>query len=364
MSDKGKPMKISLHDDEYETEETTRRAAGPLIFDTLQSFDPQTANPTPKIPPANAPQRGLWVLESVPQLPEYHPLEQTAVFLEQEHPSVVSKRISDVLRSRSIEAVYEDDKAKVRCLSADGFDFRIRLYRGRQSYSDGIIVEVQRRFGMSPTYYKDTMAILDAVQNKPLTSPPSTEDSAIPMVSDAEDDYKVDGASSLAFIAKLLNAGYDSQYLAFQTLVALTNASKMGLTTSRAVSQELLRPGNIVGLKVLDLILSRKVDDTFHLRTLAMTALANAVVAVNGDIGMPLHEKLRPLLLQELQDAENNTRVAQLSCMVLEHILSNDHDAAEFHGALTRAFEAGVARHAGLERQAKRCLDVLAEIDT
>ncbi|GKY94075.1 hypothetical protein MPSEU_000374000 [Mayamaea pseudoterrestris] len=368
MSDKPKEMKISLDNDEYEVEETTRRAAAPRI-ESVQAFSSYaigTKQPLMQTQPqkefAIAPsQIMVWHLTSVPQLPEFHHLEQTAVFVNHASPSDLSKRISEILRSRSIEATYEDSKAKVKCLTSDGVDFRIRLYRGRKSYSTGIIVEVQRRFGTSANFYQDTTAIFDAVQNKTSTFlPPSSEVMAVPEVSDTEeDDFEVDGKAALKFVTKLLDAGLDSQYLAFQTLASLTNASKMGDKTSRAVSYELLRTGNVVGGKLLDHVMATKTDDIYHLRTMAMTILANVVVAVNGDVGQGLYEQIRPVLLQELNAANKNARMAQLSCLVVEQLLAQDHDVAEFHMALEKALEAGMARHAGLERQAKLCLDKL-----
>ena len=359
MNDKPKTMKISLVDDEYELDETTRRAAAPRIVEAIHSVSPYTAEPK-QMPVAASSRPLVWNLTSVPQLPEFHPLEPTAVFVDHTSPSNISKRISEILRARSIDASYEDNKAKVKCLTPDGVDFRIRLYRGRKTYSSGIIVEVQRRFGTSPHFYHDTMAILDAVQNKTPTPPPPTFGGAsIPLVSDSEDDYQVDGADSLEFVTKLLDAGLDSQYLAFQTLSALTDASKMGQKTSRAVSRELLRPGNAVGAKLLDHVMAEKTEDIYHLRTMAMTILANVVVAVKGDMEAGLYEEIRPILLRELLGADKNARMAQLACLVVEHVLHIDHDAGEFHVALEKAHEAGMARHAGLERQAKLCLEKL-----
>jgi hypothetical protein len=368
MSDKPKVMKISLIDEDYEEEETTRRIAAPRIVEHIPSFSPYTAEPKQplqqtqpqKLVSIPASRAMVWNLVSVPQLPEFHPLEHTAVFVDHAKPSDISKRISEVLRCRSIEACFEENKAKVKCLTPDGVDFRIRLYRGRKTYSTGIIVEVQRRFGTSPTFYQDTMAILDAVQNKTTSPPPpSFGVSSIPEVSDSEDDYQVDGAAMLAFVKKLLDAGLDSQYLAFQTLSSATDAAKMGIKTSRTVSRELLRPGNAVGATLLDHLMTDKTADMYHLQTMAMTILANAVVAVKGDIQASLHEQIRPILLQTLYRADTKAHMAQLSCLILEHILRNDHDLGEFHVALEKAYEAGMAHHAGLERQAKRCLEKL-----
>merc|ERR1719464_234873 len=103
--------------------------------------------------------------------------------------------VSNVLRERSIEAhYYDNDQAKVKCVTLDGIDFRIRLYRGRcPKYNHGIIVEVQRRFGSSLIFPDDTRAILDGAQGKIVSSPsPSslTKKNVLPKITieDIDDD--------------------------------------------------------------------------------------------------------------------------------------------------------------------------------
>jgi hypothetical protein len=369
------PTNISLMDDDEDYgEETTRRVA----FEPVMAMNPTTTMQEPSMislnrnkvhpgsvaHPTQATGRDSWELRVVPTLPEYHPLERTSVFVPNAVPSEVSARISRVLRDRSIEAFYEDEKAKVKCVTADGVDFRVRLYRGRGSFAHGIIVEVQRRFGSSMNFHNDTMAILDAAEGKtPSTPPPSfgSSSSSLPMVSDSEEDYQANGASSLEMVAKMFaHSGYDSHYLAYQTLIPLTDSAKMGRGTARSVSMELLKPGNVVGSKVLSLVTAKDdEEDMFKLRTMAMTVLANAIQALKGQIDMGLREEIRPQLIQKLYEADKNPRSAQMAAVCVEHLIQDDHFAAEFHDALEKAYETGTARHAGLERQAKKCLEKL-----
>lgn len=365
MSNRPKEMKISLIDDEYDVEETTRRAAAPRI-DSGLSLVSRPAEPKQALSPAQplglqrmARSRPIeWELASVPKLPEFHPLEPTAVFINHADPRDISTRISQVLRCRSIEASYEDSKAKVKCITADGVDFRIRLYRGRANYASGIIVEVQRRFGTSPTFHQDARAILDAAQGMtPSPPPPSFGNSSIPLVK--EDDYEVDGAASLEFVSKLLGPNPDSRYLALQSLRALTDSSKMGRKTAAAVSREMLAPGNAVGGVVLDYLLREDSDDVYHLRTMAMTILANAVVAVAGEVDQSLGKQMRPALLQALQRADDSARMAQLACVILEYLLVDKDGDAALMEALESARSSGMAHHAGLEKQALQCITKL-----
>jgi len=371
------PSKISLVGSDDDGEETTRRIAVAPAFDPTQAapFSSPSlgfSGPSPTLdtnvrkaqPSAvsmagkTEKDMGVWRLKEVPELPQYHPLERTAVFVPNAEPSEVAIRISDVLRDRSIEASYDNEKAKVKCVTADGVDFRIRLYRGRGKFSHGIIVEVQRRFGASMNFHNDTMGILNAAEGK-VPPPPSLESSNIIMVSDVEDDYQPDGSSSLDMVAKMFqHAGYDSHYLGFQTLIPLTDGDKMGKATAKSVSAELLRPGNEVGTKVLALVMAKRdEEDMFKLRSMAMTVFANAVASVKGNIDASLREEVRPVLIEELFNADKNPRSAQMAAKCVEHLLQGDHVAAEFHDALDKAREVGAARHAGLEKQAKRCLD-------
>jgi len=134
----------------------------------------------------------------------------------------------------------------------------------------------------------------------------------------------------------------------------------MGASTSRKVSKELLQCDNEVGGKVLALVLDKKEeDDVFKARVVALTVLANAIEAVGGNIEDELREQLRPALLGELSkdQIESNPRAAQMACRCLEHLIQGDHNASGLYEGLESALEVGTARHAGLQRQAQRCLD-------
>uniref|UniRef100_A0A7S2YJD7 Uncharacterized protein n=1 Tax=Entomoneis paludosa TaxID=265537 RepID=A0A7S2YJD7_9STRA len=331
-----------------------------------------TAGPTTNAPPKALPFR--WKLETVPTLPEFHPLERTAVFCEHTSATEVASRVSSVLRQRSIEASYHDEKARVKCATASGVEFRVRLYRGRNVYSHGIIVEVQRRFGYALDFHEITTAILNAAQGLPAAATPAGNSNTLPLVSDAEDDEDDDavppppssgGTSSLSMISKMFShsSGYDSYYLALQTLASLTDASRMGATTARQVSTELLNPDNEVGSKLVDLIVKKpdpEEEQVFPLQVMALTILANALAAVEGQIPEVLYELLRPVLLQELQAANaSNLLVAQQAARCLEYTWEEDHAVGELQQALEVAQQVGQARHAGLEKQARKTLSKL-----
>jgi hypothetical protein len=317
----------------------------------------------------------VWNLPTAPTLPEFHHLEKTAVYVPNTSPSTVATRISKVLRDRSIEAHYDNDKAKVTCFSNEGVEFRIRLYVGRHPYSDGVIVEVQRRFGSSMVFYSDTQAIFDAAQGKPVAPPPVLVSmNVLPEVSDDEEndeeddngDYTVPSAdSSLAMVAKMLSlSGFDSQYLGLQTLSSLVNPDKLSLSTARAVSTTLLRLNNEVGLKIFGYIVSRPQEQTpvdesaMTLRNMSLSILANAMRSC-GSTPELLREPLRPVLLQDLNDAEAHPNTALLAATCMEYFIRGDRDSMELHAAFEAARRVGEARHANLLAQANKCITAI-----
>jgi len=304
-----------------------------------------------------------WNLHSVPTLPEFYPLERTAVFLADTPCETIASRIAKALRERSIEATYDDAKAKVRCMTTEGVDFRIRLYRGRGQFSNGIIVEVQRRFGSGLSFHTEMKAILDAAEGKPPSPAPRRVSSRnLPEVTDDEDDDYIpppSGVSSLSVVSKMLQIpGFDGQYLGLNTLATLVDPEKMSPQTSRKVSAELLKPDSEsdVGPQVFSYIVNRKDDEDYaHLRVMALQVLASAIKAT-GIIPAFLRDDLRTVLLKDIKDAEKHPRAACAALGSMEFFVRGDEDTMELNEAFETALAAGEARHKLLMNQAQRCI--------
>ena len=275
----------------------------------------------------------------------------------------VACRISDALRDLSIEAEFDDERAKAKCCTRDFVSFRIRLFASGEGGTP-VIVEVQKRFGSCLSFHDDTTAILEAAEGKIPPPPPLAMDSlsriALPLVSDNEDDHEDNEPScSLEFVAKMLNfPSYDSHHLALQTLVSLTDSAKMGHNTARNVSTELLDVDSDIGAKVFSLVIDTSPDqeETFGLRVQAMTVISNAVNTLHGSISTFLRERLRPALLKEMKTAEAYPQMAYLAAKCLEPLIEGDHSPCELHSALEVALSVGESRHAALKRQAELCI--------
>lgn len=371
------PMNVNLAGMDEGAEETSRRITFQPSFEPISTFQPPAISETrfigttkPSRPshvveqPKKTAKRGIWQLREIPTLPELYDLEQTAVFVPHSYPEDVSARISEVLRERSIEATYDDEAAKAKCLTADGVDFRVRLFRGKGSYHHGVIVEVQRRYGTSNIFYEDIKAILDAAEDKVAPPPPSLSQSTsalpLPPGMDSVGDSVLRPSSSLEMVSKMLNhRGYDTKNLALQMLVSLTDESKIGGRTAVAVSKEFLKldDANEVAGSVLSLILDKKADDDVSkLRALAFQAAANAFQAVKGRVSTILKEQFRFIIVDELRQAEKTPRVALQAARIAEFLVPED-TGSDLHNALETAVEVGAARHAALQRQAQLCLD-------
>jgi hypothetical protein len=386
------PMNVNLAGMDEGAEETTRRIGGASFqpsFEPILTYQPvpmpletrfvgstkiQRAAGAIAEPPKKMVKRGIWKLRDVPVLPELYVLERTAVFVPHATPEDVSMRVSEVLRERSIEATYDDVAAKAKCLTADGVDFRVRLFRGRGSYGHGVIVEVQRRFGTSNVFFEETTAILDAAEDKvPVPPPPvlakSSTTNALPLMTSGngadqvpDNDSPLRPSSSLDMVSKMLNhRGYDTKHLALQMLISLTDASKIGTRTAESVSTEFLKldDANEVAGSVLSFILDKKVDDDMaKLRALAFQATANAFQAVNGKVSPILKDQFRFVVVDELREAKKTPRNALQAARIAEFLIPEDA-GSDLHNALEMAAEVGAARHAALQRQAQLCLDKL-----
>ena len=377
----GGPRLSTIFDDDYEEESQSRRLqVMPAFSSTIEpvGFEqpcPELVSPSvvskPAIPSPRAdleqpsiPPKG-WNLTEAPTLPEFFPLERTAVFVPdvpKDKADVVATRVSNMLRELSIDATYDNVKAKAKCMTAENVDFRVRLFRGRNQYNHGIIVEVQRRFGFSVDFHNQTTAILDAAKGKIPRIPPSV--TGLPEMSDSEDEYDASVSScSLEFVSKMLNhPAYDARSLGLKTLSALTDPIKMGHTTARKVSMALFEPGSDVGAKVVEIVQDDTVDpdETFGLRLMAMTTLCNGIQAVSGDISAYVWDKLRPTFIKILRSASDNPQMAYLATRSIEFHAQQDPDPSELRAVLISAQAVGKSCHADLGREAGACLQRLS----
>merc|ERR1711982_43520 len=95
-----------------------------------------------------------------------------------------------------------------------------------------------------------------------------------------------------------------------QTLMSLTDSNKIGQETATKVSNKLMQIDSVVGGNVLGILIENKEEETFKVRAMAMTILANALKNMTVGLEQWIKEQIRPLLLDELKQSEKHPRVA------------------------------------------------------
>mmetsp|Transcript_6465 Transcript_6465/g.9522 ORF Transcript_6465/g.9522 Transcript_6465/m.9522 type:complete len:394 (+) Transcript_6465:66-1247(+) len=372
----GAPMNINPDmDDDDIGDETTRRVGGATFTPTFApvSIAPPEVQPDSisvlqsKAPVVETPNAKFgWDLRDAPTLPEFHPLDRASVFCPHTSVDVVANRIAKTLYERSVEGNFDNEKAKVKCLTSYNVEFRIFVYRGQDHYSHGVIVEVQRRSGASVLFVQDSQAILDAVQGK-IPAALRESDAEAPLVSDTEDDNddaKV-ALSSLNFVEKMLAyERSDATLLGLQTLSSLTDPAKMGAGTSSSVSTALVTDGNVVGGKVFNMITTRRPneDELDEQYDLAVSITANVLRNVKGEISSFHRETLRPILIRDLEKAEKKPQRSYTAARCLEPLIAKDHCPTDLYVALEAAKSVGEVRHNALRVQADKCMRLIDEL--
>lgn len=102
-------------------------------------------------------------------LPLDFPLERTHREIEGSDATQVANRISDALRDLSIDADYDDRKAKAKCTTCECVRFRIRLFSGGEG-GQPVVVELQRRSGSASAFMHSCRAILNSAEGMKTTT--------------------------------------------------------------------------------------------------------------------------------------------------------------------------------------------------
>jgi len=303
--------------------------SGNITISTLSSK--QAVSTAPFVSRTPAPSPVTWNLEAAPTVPPFgNPLEPTSVFVPHTSASIVSNRVSAILQERNIQVEYERNEAE--CLTEDHVEFSVFLYSGKEKYCHGIIVEVQRFDGNSATFYEDSKAILDSVQET--EAPPKKKAKTI-LLLDEDDDESVEECSedvSLAFALKMLQGVTDVQLLGLQTLSSMTNAEKIGRRTASSTCSMLARPESEVLQKLFDLVKSE--EDEPSILVQAMIVLSN----ITSCTPLPL-ENIRQRLITFLNSNRPQMALLAAKCFAMHQV---DSDVAD---ALRKAQKLGQERH-------------------
>lgn len=334
--------------------------------------------------------------EDLEMVPVDFPLERTHREI-RSSASEVAKRISTSLQRLSIDAEYDDEKAKAKCKTVECVKFRIRLYASGEN-GQPVVVEVQRRAGSTSSFMRSCRAVLDAAEGTEVTAaaapkarmpgkfpPPMKSLGAMKCLQKVEirgPSPEEEAAIAFGSAATLCKSGkHDSVILGLQSLCSLTDPVKASPKVSTQVSKwVLLGHDTYTTREDITAILSTVVDeDDEELAVLfeqqkhfALMALANALdmLCKNGSLAGAVSEHswfetaLVPALLAAVKLAEGSASNAYAATRGIYSMLSCADAAAlrvieENNGmeTLKMAHQVGLQTHDLLASEAGRCLE-------
>jgi hypothetical protein len=332
-----------------------------------------------------------WVVKTDALEMASFPLERTHREIPGVEADEVSWRISEALRSLSIEAEFDDEKAKAKCRTCDYACFRIRLYAGSES-GRPVVVELQRRSGSGMSFMQSCRAILSAAEGR---APTFTHQKAHPFIKcpiagmkclqalKPEIARKAELNIALNKVMELLQRKDDSSaILAMENLCLLTDPLKTSPQMAMRVSMTIFTSDSIYNLRqeitsVLERDgVARGVSgqiQTERLRHLALLVLSKALslTAKDGSLERSIHNEhwfehfLLPTLMDEVRRAKTSPNNAYVACGCLVSLMSCSAVARglihESNSVLVlgEAHEHGVICHELLANETERCMKVL-----
>jgi len=349
---------------------------------------------------------------SLPRRPsDFPPLTRTHRVVRDVDANVISNRITECLRSRSIKTRFSKSRDNIaKCRNTDFCKFTVSLYAGNEG---GVLVEVHRLCGDVISFVRDSRAVLDAAEDKavmgekddetpmflslPVSSMSCLKDVRIPEVTDEMLAETVNVTANL-----LSSTQIDANMLGMESLVILTDPEKTLKSTAVLASRRIICPDHdanrqfsihnyVMSLLIYDddcVAPSSEDSSSIHdegasisdfatrLRNLAMSALSNA-------IGLLSHEGLLspdiaphrewymsvllPRLIGDLNAAELRPHDACYASRCLSTLAESSNDfAAKFSAiggfdAVMKAETVGGREFALLQQDAGRCHEVLRE---
>jgi len=329
--------------------------------------------PLPQVPCTN------WKVsnESLKCVADRVVLERTSCFVGGTKAHVVSARISECLRSRSIEATYDNAKAKAKCKNSDFCYFRIKLFSGRGEYNHGVIVEVQHRSGSKRSFKKDCRAILNTavgntIEDSPLKPCPNMD---LDCLREVRSTYDVSQELEIPFNL-LLDDHLDANILGIECLCSMidisvsTRDTAVRFVTNMFSNNEVLNKiFSIVQKSSLPKIISKEEETNRRLRFLTMLMLSKTFHLLKQDQSLvnalqefpSFVDEIVPLLVDELNNAKHNPQNATIAAKNLTYLTSISTDAknkAREGGAemaISHANEYGIKFHSSLAIESEYC---------
>ncbi|KAL7463712.1 LOW QUALITY PROTEIN: hypothetical protein ACHAXS_004072 [Conticribra weissflogii] len=213
----------------------------------------RTDLPKPIISSSKPPAQRWVVSEKVltPRPTDFPPLEKTSRVVSGVSASDLAVRITGCLQTRSVKAKYSKTEVLAKCRNTEFVKFYVRLF----SEQEGILVEVQKIYGDSMSFVRDSRAILDAAEGKAVSKPDEekplflslpvsqmefVKDAALPALTFEEESESVNIASEL-----LASHRSDSNMLGMESLAILTDPLKSLRSSAVLAAKRVLCPEDV-----------------------------------------------------------------------------------------------------------------------
>lgn len=321
------------------------------------------------------------------------PLERTHRTIEGSDAAEVAKRISEALRSHSIEAEYGRNPVKAKCKTNDFVSFRIRLYAGGED-GNPVVVEIQRRSGSATSFMKSCRAILAAAEGKseeasrrtvpPFMKKPIGQMKCLRSISVPGPSAASAADDAIAHAVLMIRSDKkDANSLGLENLLSLTDPIKTSYEIAVAVSKCVVLGDekydirdDVRAFAERDMFDEEDVAISQHaerVRHLALTVFANglALCTRDGCLGNALQEQawfkehFMSSLVDELKLCESSAACALQAARCIASLVESSASARRFLDScnVTQALEDarvyGKAQHDLLAEETARCLKLL-----
>ena len=322
----------------------------------------------------NDPEKWVTSNDMLPILSSFYPVLHSSVTIPNGSALLISERVKQVLRSRSIAAVYSSG-AKADCITKQNVNFRIRLYRKSMNERDTIILEIQRREGFDVMFQKDVFAIFDAAEGNVVD--PTFDEPAPSYQDGADDNMDSYTQSSLRCISNILcpdigEAMIGDANIALPVLISLTNMDESG-QTAVVVSRDLLCNEVFARLREKIISYSCSINEDSpslpqynRVKLLSLEILANVTSCLQGGSegsDLMFDQSLLLHLISLVEEAATSPREADLACLILKHTTESqsldDEQNARLSAALVNANSYGNKMHADLEVHSRECSSLM-----
>jgi len=206
-----------------------------------------------------------WSPTQLRPVPAFYPLEKSSRLIQDESATDVALRLTECLRTLSIQALYDNKAATASLFTAENVEMHLSLWLKAATPSNatcGVVVELQRRKGDSIAFHRYSRSILDAaVGDLDLdTMPNDVWDDAVyskkvqrllSMELDNQHNQEHENAIIAIEIAHglLMKDRMDARQLGLESLCLLTDPKKTGYITAVLTSHVVLL-GTTLGVRI------------------------------------------------------------------------------------------------------------------